>query len=155
MGIFDWLLTDPSQAGGGFLMQLLNGKPGEAGEAPTTSSTPYGGSSSLLGDSPLVNLLRSGFAGMNAASGYSGFGPQFAAGMAGGSDAMVRRRQQAMQDRLDALALNRALLTRAEQEAAGGRDQAQPSGPGGGGRQPCASCGPAKKTASLDPLGIR
>ena len=110
MGILDWLLTDPSQADGGFLEALLRGgKPGGAGGGAPTTPPAYTAPSSLLGESPLINMLRGGFAGMNAANGYSGFGPQFAAGVVGGADTMTQRRRQVMQDRLDAVTLNRAL----------------------------------------------
>ena len=140
MGILDWLLSDPTQAGGGFLAGLLSGKAGGAGNGSALPAAPYAGTSSLLGESPLINLLRSGFAGMNAANGYDGFGSQFSAGVAGGADAMARRRQQTMQDRLDALALKSDLA--GKDGPLGRAAAAMPQSPGGG-NQPAAEDAPA------------
>ncbi len=110
MGILDWLLTDPAQADGGFLAALLHGgKPGGASAGTPTTPPPYAPPASLLGESPLINMLRGGFAGMNAANGYSGFGPQFAAGTVGGANAMAQRRQRSMQGQLYARNLKQEL----------------------------------------------
>lgn len=141
MGIFDWLLTDPTQSDGGFLARmLLDRKPGDA----TTQAAPLAGGvgGGLLGESPLVNLLRSGFAGMNAANGYRGLGSQFAAGMQGGAEAMAQRRQQ-MIDQINPLKLKQAL--QAKVGAVGGDatesdgDGAAKAGDENAGK-PCATC---------------
>ncbi len=130
MGIFDWLLTDPSQADGGFLAALLHGGKlsGESDASPLPAS-PDPASSSLLGESPLINMLRSGFAGMNAANGYSGFAPQFAAGLSGGANAMAQRRGQLMEDRLNRLAYERAAPANSGQPSAGGSTDQNPASP--------------------------
>jgi hypothetical protein len=120
MGLFDWLLSDPTQSDGGFLARLLlDQKPGAGVAATDAPSALTAGNGGLLGESPLVNLLRSGFAGMNAANGYTGFGPQFAAGVRGGADAMALRRQQ-MIDQINALKLKQALAAKAGMPGAAG-----------------------------------
>lgn len=139
MGIWDWLLTDPTQSDGGVFARLFLDH--KAGDATSQAAPLAGGSMSggLLGESPLVNLLRSGFAGMNAANGYSGFGSQFAAGMQGGADAMAQRRQQ-MIDQINALKLRQAL--EAKVGGAGGSADggaAANAGVGVAGK-PCAAC---------------
>ena len=144
MGFFDWLLTDPTQRDGGFLARmLLDHKAGDA----TAMAAPLPGSmsGSLLGESPLINLMRSGFAGMNAANGYSGFGPQFAAGVQGGADAMAQRRQQ-MIDQINALKLKQALQAKVGLTDGGGvtspaTDTAADA------VKPCATCAGGSKTS--------
>jgi hypothetical protein len=162
MGLFDWLLTDPTQGDGGFLARLLfDQKPGAsnaASAAPAASSALTAGNSVLLGESPLVNLLRSGFAGMNAANGYTGFGPQFAAGVKGGTDAIALRRQQ-MIDQINALKLNQALAAKVGMPGAAGDGVAPDgsdasldgSGAGtandGSANKPCPTCAGANTIA--------
>ena len=160
MGLFDWLLTDPTQSDGGFLARLLlGGKPDGANANP--SPQPAAGAmdvGGLPGESPLINLLRSGFAGMNAADGYSGFGPQFTAGIKGGTDLMDRRRQQ-MIDQINALKMKQALEARgglpgSDNIAADGGDAPASGGAGMGSAndgpadKPCPACAGAR-AASL------
>ncbi len=138
MGLFDWLLTDPTRSDGGFLARmLLGGKPDAANASAAAAGSPALGSSygGLLGESPLINLLRSGFAGMNAADGYSGFGQQFAAGMKGGADLMAQRHQQ-MIDQINALKMKQLL------EAKGGL-------PGGDGAAAVGGNPPASGSAGV------
>ena len=146
MGFFDWLLTDPTQRDGGFLARLLPGyQPGDTMAGPVPLAD--GGSGSLLGEAPLINLLRSGFAGMDAANGYSGFGSQFAAGVKGGADAMALRRQQ-MMDQIKALKLRQAL-----QENVGANTEDDKVAAGGAAT--CAQCNGASSSAPADTAQFR
>ncbi len=133
MGLLDWLLTDPTQGDGGFLARLLLDR-----RAGGPTAIPWAGDAggSLLGESPLINLLRSGFAGLNAANGYAGFGSQFAAGMKGGADAMAQRRQQIV-DQMNALKLRQALQAQAAMTSEGDGDADSSAVPAS---KPCAAC---------------
>ncbi len=149
MGIWDWLLTDPTQGDGGFLARmLLDQKAGDA-TAQTAPPTSSAASAGLLGESPLVNLLRSGFAGMNAASGYSGFGSQFAAGVQGGADAMAHRRRQ-MIDQINAMKFEQALLAKTG-AAEGASDNQSASGDDEAKTSPCPHCSGAIRQGVASP----
>lgn len=159
MGIWDWLLTDPTQGDGGFLARmLLDHKAGDATaqsamiQSALPLAAPPPGSSvnaGLLGESPLVNLLRSGFAGMNAANGYSGFGSQFAAGVQGGADAMAQRRRQ-MIDQINAMKFEQALQAKTG-AAEGASDNQSASGDDEAKTSPCPHCSGAIRQGVASP----
>jgi hypothetical protein len=95
----DWLITDPSQPNGGWMAQAFGQLFGNGSDGSTSASTQalatnpaaydptlatYGSSAGLLGNSPLGNILRRGFAGMAGSTGYTGLGA-LAAGAQGAS----------------------------------------------------------------------
>lgn len=68
-GALSWLLTNPTQAGGGLLAKFLN--PAAATNTPTPPppvpsqlGSPFAFRSGLLGDSPLAQGIRGGLAGL-------------------------------------------------------------------------------------------
>jgi hypothetical protein len=119
MGLLDWALTDPTQAGGGLLAQWLGlnkSNPGLTTSTPTTPTTPLpgsgygpfgvGGGGPLLGNSPLIQGLRGGLTGLAGSTGYSGAGA-LGAGFVSAEDQAQKRRQWDLQNRLSGLDLYR------------------------------------------------
>src|ERR1700688_1337808 len=112
MGLLDWALTDPSQAGGGLLAQWLGLNKSNPGLTTSTPTTPLSGSGSgpfgvsaggsLLGNSPLMQGLRGGLTGLAGSTGYSGAGA-LGAGFVSAEDQAQKRRQWDLQNRLSGL----------------------------------------------------
>jgi hypothetical protein len=91
MGLFDTLLTDPMQQGGGYLDQMLGIQP--QSNPMALPSSLYTGSQGLLGSSPLGNAIRGALAGSASSVGYKGLSA-LGAGFLGGQQAASQRRQQ-------------------------------------------------------------
>lgn len=107
------LLVDPTAPGGGAFARLFDLKPDAPTSTPTIPAGPVGSggvlagsglapydSGGILGNSPIMNMVRSGAAGMASSNGYSGFGPQFSAGLLGATHYNQERHLAALRDAL-------------------------------------------------------
>src|SRR5689334_12473120 len=107
MGILDgflpWLVTDPTQSGGGLLARALginSANPGLATSTPTVPApVPYSGllgsyygGGSVLGNSPLLQGIRGALTGLAGSSGYTG-ASALGAGFVSAEDQAQKRRQ--------------------------------------------------------------
>jgi hypothetical protein len=97
-GFFDWLTGDGSPDMGTYLMSLLD--PPAAAKTPKGGTTPSVGSPGPLGNSPLGNAIRGGFAGLALQGVGGGQLGKFGAGALAAQQLREQRDRQRVQDLL-------------------------------------------------------